>query len=60
MLSEGFGSAPKRVVITIDELGNTASTTHFVALSKYLKEGRFAPEDGSCCSRMPLVWRWAS
>ena len=45
VLSEGFGSAPKHVVITIDELGNTASTTHFVALSKYLKEGRFAPED---------------
>ncbi|MGZ6670484.1 MAG: 3-oxoacyl-ACP synthase III family protein [Solirubrobacteraceae bacterium] len=45
LVSEGFGSAPKHVVITIDELGNTASTTHFVALSKYLKEGRFAPED---------------
>ncbi len=43
--SGDFGSAPKRVVITVDELGNTASTTHFVALSKYLKEGRFAPED---------------
>jgi len=45
VLSGVFGSAPKHVVITIDELGNTASTTHFVALSKYLKEGRFAPED---------------
>jgi 3-oxoacyl-[acyl-carrier-protein] synthase-3 len=43
--SEGFGSTPKHVVITVDELGNTASTTHFVALRKYLGEGRFAPED---------------
>ena len=43
--SEGFGSTPKHVVITVDELGNTASTTHFVALRKYLGEGRFVPED---------------
>jgi 3-oxoacyl-[acyl-carrier-protein] synthase-3 len=43
--SEGFGSTPKHVVITVDELGNTASTTHFVALRKYLGEGRFAPDD---------------
>lgn len=43
--SEGFGSTPKHVVITVDELGNTASTTHFVALRKYLGEGRFAPQD---------------
>ncbi len=43
--SEGFGSTPKHVVITLDELGNTASTTHFVALRKYLSEGRFAPQD---------------
>jgi 3-oxoacyl-[acyl-carrier-protein] synthase III len=43
--SAGLGSAPKHVVITVDELGNTASTTHFVALSKYLREGRFAADD---------------
>jgi 3-oxoacyl-[acyl-carrier-protein] synthase-3 len=43
--SEGFGSTPKHVVITVDELGNTASTTHFVALRKYLEEGRFVPLD---------------
>ncbi|MGA8927848.1 MAG: 3-oxoacyl-[acyl-carrier-protein] synthase III C-terminal domain-containing protein [Solirubrobacterales bacterium] len=43
--SEGLGSTPKHVVITVDELGNTASTTHFVALSKYLSEGRFAEDD---------------
>jgi 3-oxoacyl-[acyl-carrier-protein] synthase III len=32
-------------VITVDELGNTASTTHFVALHKYLEEGRLAEGD---------------
>ena len=43
--SESFGSTPKHVVMTVDEFGNTASTTHFVALRKYLTEGRFAKED---------------
>jgi 3-oxoacyl-[acyl-carrier-protein] synthase III len=45
VLSESIGVAPKHVVVTVDELGNTASTTHFVALRKYLKEGRFARQD---------------
>ena len=31
--------------MTVDELGNTSSTTLFVALWKYLNEGRFAPGD---------------
>ena len=43
--SESIGTAPKHVVVTVDELGNTASTTHFVALSQYLNEGRFRKED---------------
>jgi 3-oxoacyl-[acyl-carrier-protein] synthase III len=43
--SERLGSTPKHVVVTVDELGNTASTTHFVALSKYLRENRFAEDD---------------
>jgi 3-oxoacyl-[acyl-carrier-protein] synthase-3 len=43
--SAGLGAAPKHVVVTVDELGNTASTTHFVALHKYLDEGRFAAGD---------------
>ncbi len=43
--SESIGMAPKHVVVTVDELGNTASTTHFVALSQYLNEGRFRKED---------------
>src|ERR1017187_1346179 len=33
-LSERFGVAPKHVVVTVDEFGNTASTTQFVALRK--------------------------
>jgi 3-oxoacyl-[acyl-carrier-protein] synthase-3 len=40
-----LGGAPKHVVITVDEFGNTASTTHFAALWKYLTEGRFRAED---------------
>jgi 3-oxoacyl-[acyl-carrier-protein] synthase III len=43
--SQDFGAAPKHVVVTVDELGNTSSTTHFVALWKYLNEGRLAPGD---------------
>jgi 3-oxoacyl-[acyl-carrier-protein] synthase-3 len=43
--SESMGGAPKHVVVTVDEFGNTSSTTHFVALWKYLREGRFAKED---------------
>jgi 3-oxoacyl-[acyl-carrier-protein] synthase-3 len=44
-LSESFGVAPRNVVVTVDEFGNTASTSHFVALWKYLREGRFTGED---------------
>jgi 3-oxoacyl-[acyl-carrier-protein] synthase III len=43
--SESLGSAPRHVVVTVDEFGNTSSTTHFVALWKYLREGRFAAAD---------------
>ena len=45
MFADNFSSTPQHTVITVDELGNTASTTHFVALHKYLNEGRFAPQD---------------
>ena len=31
-LSERWGMAPKHWVVTVDEFGNTASTSHFVAL----------------------------
>jgi 3-oxoacyl-[acyl-carrier-protein] synthase-3 len=42
---ERLGTVPRHVVVTVDELGNTASTTHFVALWKYLNEGRFEAGD---------------
>jgi 3-oxoacyl-[acyl-carrier-protein] synthase-3 len=43
--SDRMGGTPKHVVVTVDEFGNTSSTTHFVALWKYLREGRFVKED---------------
>ena len=43
--TERMGGGPKHVVVTVDEFGNTSSTTHFVALWKYLTEGRFAASD---------------
>ncbi len=42
--SKEFGATPKHVVVTVDKLGNTSSTTLFVALWKYLNEGRLAPD----------------
>jgi 3-oxoacyl-[acyl-carrier-protein] synthase III len=43
--SARIGAAPRHVVVTVDEFGNTSSTTHFLALWKYLREGRFAIGD---------------
>jgi 3-oxoacyl-[acyl-carrier-protein] synthase-3 len=40
-ISEKFGVKPKNVIINLHDFGNTASTTHFVALYKYLNEGLF-------------------
>ncbi len=40
-VSDALGEEPKQpAVVTVDEFGNTASTTHFVALYQYLQEGR--------------------
>jgi len=44
-IGERLGVQPRRVVVTVDEFGNTSSTTHFVALRKYLEEGRFERGD---------------
>ena len=41
-LATRFGERPKHTVVTVDELGNTASTTHFVALHRLLGEHRIA------------------
>jgi 3-oxoacyl-[acyl-carrier-protein] synthase-3 len=40
-----FGEKPGQIVITLKETGNTASTTHFLALHKYLNERRFSEDD---------------
>jgi len=40
-----FGEKPGQIVITLKETGNTASTTHFLALYRYLNERRFSEDD---------------
>ncbi len=42
---EHFGQKPKQVLINLKDTGNTASTTHFLALYKYLNEKRFRDGD---------------
>lgn len=44
-LDERFGATPKNTVVTVDRFGNTASTTHFVALRDLLGSGTFGAED---------------
>jgi 3-oxoacyl-[acyl-carrier-protein] synthase III len=44
-LAERLGGHPKHVVVTVDEYGNTASTTLFLALHRGLDEKRFARGD---------------
>jgi 3-oxoacyl-[acyl-carrier-protein] synthase-3 len=41
------GGLPKnlKIVYNLEEFGNTASTTHFVALYRYLEERRFRAGD---------------
>jgi 3-oxoacyl-[acyl-carrier-protein] synthase III len=45
VLAEQLGGRPKNVVVNVEEYGNTASTTHFVALHRYLSEHRFKKGD---------------
>lgn len=40
-LAERLGEAPRHLVVTVDEYGNTASTTLFLALHRGLSEGWF-------------------
>jgi len=40
-----FGQQPGQVVISLKDTGNTASTTHFLALYRYLNEKRFKEDD---------------
>lgn len=41
-LAARFGGTPKHTVVNVEDFGNTASTTHFVALHRLLTEGRLA------------------
>jgi 3-oxoacyl-[acyl-carrier-protein] synthase III len=43
--SQYFGEKPGQLVINLKETGNTASTTHFLALYKYLTENHFKVND---------------
>ncbi len=45
VLADQLGEHPKNVVVTVDELGNTASTTLFVALHRYLDDKRLHAGD---------------
>jgi 3-oxoacyl-[acyl-carrier-protein] synthase-3 len=45
ILAERLGEHPKHLVVTVDEYGNTASTTLFVALHRYLNEGKIHQGD---------------
>jgi 3-oxoacyl-[acyl-carrier-protein] synthase-3 len=43
---EALGGAPRNeAVVTVDRYGNTASTTHFVALAEELRAGRIRAGD---------------
>jgi 3-oxoacyl-[acyl-carrier-protein] synthase-3 len=44
-LRERFGAGPRHLVVNVEDFGNTSSTTHFVALHRYLTEGRFHAGD---------------
>jgi 3-oxoacyl-[acyl-carrier-protein] synthase-3 len=43
--SQYFGEKPGQLVINLKEIGNTASTTHFIAMYKYLTEKQFKKND---------------
>jgi 3-oxoacyl-[acyl-carrier-protein] synthase-3 len=43
--AERVGALPRNVVVNVEDFGNTSSTTHFVAMHRYLREGQFVPTD---------------
>lgn len=45
ILAERLGEVPKHVVVTVDTYGNTASTTLFLALHRYLDDHRLHAGD---------------
>jgi 3-oxoacyl-[acyl-carrier-protein] synthase-3 len=45
MIADSLGEVPRDVVVTVDRYGNTASTTHFVALVEEMDAGRIRAGD---------------
>ncbi len=41
LMQRRFGSAPRNVVVNVEDYGNTASTSHFLAMYRLLQEKRF-------------------
>ncbi|MCX7816227.1 MAG: hypothetical protein N2317_01780 [Syntrophales bacterium] len=44
-LAHYFGMPPRNVIVNLEEFGNTSSTTHFLALYRFLKERAFQEGD---------------
>lgn len=40
-----FGEKPANVIVNLEQMGNTASTTHFIAFYRWLEEKRFRKGD---------------
>jgi 3-oxoacyl-[acyl-carrier-protein] synthase-3 len=40
-----LGAKPSNVIVNLEDFGNTASTTHFVALHRFLNKGLFKKDD---------------
>lgn len=53
-----FRVEPRRMLSNLQQFGNTASTTHFLALNRYLKEGFFKQGDQimMLCSASGLIF----
>jgi len=45
VVADALGESPRDVVVTVDQYGNTASTTHFVALIEEMQAGRIRSGD---------------
>jgi 3-oxoacyl-[acyl-carrier-protein] synthase-3 len=45
VLAQQLGQKPKHTIVTVDEYGNTASTTLFLALHRYLSDHQFHAGD---------------
>jgi hypothetical protein len=56
-MSEAFGDSPWHdAVITVDRYGNTASTTHTVALVEELEAGNILPGARRVRHPIHLIW----